>query len=443
MNVFSAIRKRFRNTHPDHQAIARGMAWIMFFVFLGKLAGAAKEVAIAYRYGISEEVDAYLFIFNLVTWPVGVWFSVLTVVLVPLAVRIRHGASMDLPRFWAELLGLALLLGMSLMLFTWIGLPLLLGSQWTGLSATSVIIATNMVPALAMLAPLGVVISFFSAWMLSVGRHTNTLFESIPAIVLLATIIAFPHGGAESLVWGTLAGFVFHLVSLAVPVVWRGEIKAPRFTRQSPQWPAFWQGFGVMLAGQTLMSFIGIIDQFFAAHLGVGAIATLGYANRILALILGLGAIAIGRATLPVFSQAQAQGLGHVYRVATHWVRLMFVFGVSVMVIGWWLAPWAVKLLFERGAFTSQDTIVVAGVLRYGLTQMPFYFAGIVLVSLLASQGKHRTIAAIASVNLFTKLAAMAILTPAFGINGITLATSTMYATTLLLLGLSVRMTKK
>ena len=63
-----------------------------------------------------------------------------------------------------------------------------------------------------------------------------------------------------------------------------------------------------MLAGQALISFIGIIDQFFAAPLGTGAIATLSYANRILASMLGLGATAVARATLPVFSQAQAQG---------------------------------------------------------------------------------------------------------------------------------------
>jgi putative peptidoglycan lipid II flippase len=419
------------------------MAWVMLFVFLGKLAGAAKEMAIAYRYGVSEEVDAYLFILNLVTWPVAVWFSVLTVVLVPLAVRIRRDASIDLRRFRAELLGLALLFGTTLMLIAWIGLPFLLRSSWTGLPTTTVVIATDMVPILAMLAPLSVLISLFSAWMLSAGRHANTLLESIPAVVLLAAILVFSGGGAELLMWGTLTGFACHLISLAIPLARRGELEMARFTRQSPQWPAFWQGFGIMLAGQALMSFIGIVDQFFAAHLGPGAIAILGYANRILALILGLGAMAIGRATLPVFSQAQARGGGHVSHVAAHWVGLLFMLGITTMIIGWWLAPSAVKLLFERGAFTSQDTAIVAQVLRYGLTQVPFYFAGIVLVSLLASQGKHRVIAAVASANLCVKLVAMMILAPILGINGIALSTSIMYATTLLLFGFSIWATKK
>lgn len=417
---------RLRNAHPDHHAIARGMVSVALFVCLGKLAGAAKEMAIAYRYGVSPEVDAYLFVFNLVSWPVSVWFSVLTVVLVPLAARIRQGAAVELPRFRAELLGFALLLGGVLALLAWLGLSLLLRSSWPGLPSMTVTIAANMAPALTLLVPLGVLISLFSAWLLAAGRHVNTLLESVPALVILVALLAFPGGGAEPLGWGTLAGFALHLVSLAALLARRGEIEAPYFTRQSPQWLTFWQGFGIMLAGQALMNFIGIIDQFFAAPLGTGAIATLSYANRILALMLGLGATAVARATLPVFSRAHAQGGEQLQQTATHWVRFLFVLGVVAMIVGWWLAPWAVKLLFEHGAFTARDTLVVTEALRYGLGQLPFYFAGLVLVSVLASQRKYHVIFVIGALNLVVKIAANALSIPYFGVSGLMLATSSM-----------------
>jgi peptidoglycan biosynthesis protein MviN/MurJ (putative lipid II flippase) len=413
---------RLRNAHPDHQAIARGMAWVSLFVLLGKFAGAAKEMAIAYRYGVSADVDAYLFVFNLVNWPVAVWFSVLTVVLVPLAARIRQGAASEFPRFRAELLGLTLLLGVALTFLAWLGLPLLLRSSWTGLPSTTATIATNMVPFLALLAPLGVLISLFSAWMLAAGRHANTLLEGVPALVLLIALMAFHGGGAQPLVWGTLTGFALHLASLAASLIRRGEIEAPRFTRQSPQWPAFWQSFGIMLAGQALMSFIGIIDQFFAASLGTGAIATLSYANRILALMLGLGATAVARATLPVFSQVQAQGGRQLHRVATHWVRLLFMLGAVAMVVGWWLTPWAVKVLFERGAFTTRNTEAVAEILRYGLVQVPFYFAALVLVSYASSQCRYLLLFWSGVIGIVFKTIANAVLVSLFGIRGIALA---------------------
>lgn len=438
MNWFSTIRSRIHNAHPDHHTIARGMAWVALFVFLGAIARAAREVVIAYRYGVSAEVDAYLFVFNLVNWPIGVWFSLLTVVLVPLATRIQHDTSAALPRFRAELLGLTLLFGLALGFLTWLALPMLMQSSWTGLPTTTAVIASNMAPTLALLVPLGMLISLFSAWMLTAGRHANTLLESVPALVLVMALLAFPGGGAEPLVWGTLAGFVFHLFSLAASLFRRGEIEAPRFTRQSTAWPAFWQGFGVMLIGQALMSITNIVDQFFAAHLGTGAIATLGYTNRILALLLGMGAMAISRATLPVFSLAQAQGGEQLRHVATHWVRILFVLGVVAMIIGWVLAPWGVKLLFERGAFTASDTNAVAEVLRYGLAQLPFYFAGLVLVSLVVSQRKYYVLSVIGALNLAVKMVLNVLLVSRFGLDGLMISTSLMLAMSCLFLSIAV-----
>ena len=415
------------------------MAWVALFVLLGSVVRAGKEMAIAYRYGVSAEVDAYLFVFNLVNWPVGVWFSVLTLVLVPLAARMRQGAAPQLPRFRSELLGFALVLAFALGILGWLGLPLVLRSSWAGLPGTTQTIATGMAGTLTLTASLGVVISVFSAWMLAAGRHANTLLEGVPALTVLVALIAFPGGGVEPLVWGTLAGFGFHLSSLAMSLAGKREIEAPRYTRASPQWTPFWQGFGIMLGGQALMSLTVIIDQFFAAHLGTGVIATLNYANRILALLLGMGAMAVSRATLPVFSRALAQGGEQVHRVATQWARLLFASGVLTTLVGWWLAPWGVKLLFERGAFLAQDTLVVTDVLRYGLTQLPFYFAGIVLVSLLASQGRHRVIAAVAATNLLVKVMANFVLVPWMGMNGLLVATTLMYMVSVSLCWLATR----
>ncbi len=422
------IYARLRNAHPDHHAIAKGMAWVSMFVLLASLTRAGREMAIAYRYGVSAEVDAYLFVLNLVNWPIGVWFSVLTVVLVPLAARIKKDTSTDIHGFRAELFGFALLLGVVLAVAVWQGLPLLLHAKFAGLPTGTLAIATKMVPPMALLALLGAVISLFSVLILAAGKHTNTLLESIPPLVLLLVVLIFPDGGAQSLVWGTIAGFALHLVCLAVLLAWRGEIEPPRFTRHSENWRAFWQGFGIMLAGQVLMSFVGIIDQFFAAHLGTGAISILSYANRILTMILAVVATAVSRATLPVFSQRYTHEEGELHSVASHWVRFLFVLGMIATIIGWWLSPWVVKLFFERGAFTASNTLIVTKILRYGLTQLPFYFAGLVLVSYLTSRGLYTWLFWSGVIGLSCKILGNAILIPFFGIGGVAFSTAFMYA---------------
>src|SRR5690606_28404758 len=102
--------------------------------------------------------------------------------------------------------------------------------------------------------------------------------------------------------------------------------------------------------------------------------------------------------------------------------------GAGVTALGWLLAPWGVALLFERGAFTADDTVAVAQVLRWGLLQMPFYFGVLILVQLLASQNRYRIMALIAIGNFAMKAVMNYLWAPVMGTSGIMLATSIMYA---------------
>lgn len=410
------------------------MAWVAAFVFAGKVAGALKEMAVAWRFGARLEVDAYLFVFNLVSWPLAVWLSLLTSVLVPVWARARSTGEEELSRFRSELLAFSLVLGIGLSALAWIVLPRILASSWAGLPAGTKQVALQMAPALSSLLGLGVVISLFSAWMLASERHLNTLFEGIPAVVLLIAVLSWHGGGVEALVWGTVGGYSIHLLSLGVAVGRSGDLSAPRFRMASPQWSAFWKGFSAMLAGQALMSVTIVIDQFFAAHVGTGAIATLGYANRILVLVLSLGATAVTRATLPVFSRAQTEEPSRLLRMAFHWVRILGALGLIAAVVGWWLAPTIVRLLFERGAFTAADTLAVSRILRFGIGQLPFYFASLVLVSMLTSQLRYATICLVAMVNVAVKVVANALLVPRFGVSGLMIATTLMLAVSCVLL---------
>lgn len=425
--MFIALNSRIRDFHPDHLAIVRGMAWVTLFVLLGKVAGALKEMTVAYRYGIGAEVDGYLFVLNLVSWPLALWFGVLTMVLVPLAARLREQAPQALPRFRAELFGAALLLGLVLALLGAFLLPLLIASPRVGLpAATAAYAAEAWRGMLLLLLPLGVLSSLFSAWMLAAGLHANTLLEGVPALAIAAAVL-LSSGGIAPLVWGTVAGFALHLACLTLPLAKRGEIVWPRLGVGTPAWGWFWQSFAIMLAGNAVMSLIDIVDLMFAVHVGTGAVSTLGYANRLLALMMGLGGTAVSRATLPVFARAHHESGGRIHQVSVRWVAIMFGFGALAALMVWWLAPLAVRLVFERGAFDAGNTAAVADVLRYGALQMPFFFAALVLVSSLVARGLHRAVALGAAINLLVKVGASLVLVPAFGLPGIVLSTCVMY----------------
>lgn len=425
--IFSRIRRHLANPNSHHRRIATGFVWVSLFVFIGKLAGAAKEMAIAWRYGVSETVDAYVLIFNLINWPVSVWFSILTVVLVPLVARLRHDDPKELPRFRAELLGLTLLLGLGLGAFAYFGLSAALSWGWTGLSGKALQEALKMTPGLALMAPFGLAIGLFSVWMMACGYHRNTLLEAVPAIVILIALLAPPSWLPEPLVWGTVTGLALQTVALAWFLRRSGELQAPLLGFHSPAWRGFWSILGIMSLGQFLTSFTTVVDQLFAADLGTGALSTLSYANRLLALMLSIGATAIARATLPIFSEAQASRFDGIVPLARLWSRWMFLMGVVAAVLAAIVAPMVVELLFQRGSFTEQNTRSVAVIFRYALIQTPFYFAALVLVSALASAKRYSMIALSGAMNLLFKLLFAFLLVKSMGLLGLVASTVLMY----------------
>ena len=112
----------------------------------------------------------------------------------------------------------------------------------------------------------------------------------------------------------------------------------------------------------------------------------------------------------------------------------MFVLAVPGSLLLWATTPELVKLLFQRGAFDARATAAVSDAVRYGLWQLPFYFAGIVLVQWYAANERFREILVITGSALVVKTAANFLLAPTLGVNGIMLSTVAMYALTCLLM---------
>lgn len=427
------LKARLGKLSGENKKIARDITLVAGFALAAKLVAALKEMAIAWRYGVSDVVDAYLFVFNLVTLPVTIWYSVLMVVFIPLAARLRAESPAELGAFRSELFGAAILAGGLLGLLGWAALVVFFQSSASGLSDGVRTLALGISPFLSMLIPLGIATHWGSVQMMADGRHGNTLFEGVPAFVLLLTVILISSNSITSLIWGTIVGAIAHLAIVLAAMAKQQRFDWPRLSMRSPAWRLLWGGMGIMLVGQVLQTLTGIVDQLYAAHLEEGAIATLGYATRILSLGLTLGATAVARAALPVFSSMYAQGEGAVNSLATKWAHLMFGAGLAVLVIAWPAAQWAIEMLFERGAFTAADTLSVTTVLRYGLTQLPFHFAAMVIVYALLSRGRYRAVAAIAMTNLVSKVVFAALLVPSMGVNGLMLSTTAMYFASYLL----------
>lgn len=416
-----------------HRRIAGGLLAGVLLVLLARSVGAAKEIAIAYRYGVSEIVDAYVFVLNLAGWPASVLLSLAPAVLAPLVAG-RHaghrggegGAS---PRFVGELVALAAVVGLGLGAVTAALLWTALHVGATGLAPATRELALGMVLPLSAIVPLGAVMSVYAAWLIAHGARRVTLLEALPAACVLAAVLLLGGRVAEPLALATLAGFALQLLALAWPVHRRGGATRPRLAFSAPAWPAFRAAFGALAFAHLVGGSAWVVDQWLAAREGTGAVASMGYATRLVSLAISVGTVAIGRAVLPVFVESRASGAAR--RLAAGWAVAMGLAGALVLALGWPAAQALVTLVYERGAFGPDDTRVVGDLVAAGLVQVPICFAATVLYGLLASEGQARALAIGFTLGLAVKLAASVAGLALWGLPGLMFATAAMHASLL------------
>lgn len=416
------------NEDQHHRVILKNASVLFLMIFIARLASAAKDVVIASRFGTSPIVDAYLFVFNLVGLPVSVWYSILTVCLIPILMGQNADGPAAKRTLLNELLSVTLVVGLVG------GLALALILQWlfvtgaSGLRDEGLAVATGIAPFLCILLPLGLLTHFGSVVLMGRGFNRNTLLEGVPAFVLMLFLLTLPATSANPLVIGSIVGAFAHLMLIWLSIGRSGDLPRPQWRMSSPAWPVLLSGLGAMVVGQILYALAGIADQFFAARIGPGSIATLGYANRIVALFLTLGATAIGRAVLPVFSGIAAEQAHRLRRLAIVWSAVMLIAGALIAAFGGLLSDLIVRLLFERGSFTPSDTRAVSDLLVWSLFQIPFHFAGMVVSSALFSQRRYAVVALSAACSLAVKILASFALVGPFGLVGLTVATGLFYA---------------
>lgn len=407
-------------------------------ILVARSASAIKDIIVAWKFGTEPVADGYVFVFNLVGLPVSIWYSIFIVCLVPISMTSRQQDPPDHQRLLDELLFWTLVTGACFGLFFLLLLLVLFATGASGLGAPALRAATFVAPWLCLIIPLGFLTHYGSAILMTRGRHRNTIFEGLPAFVLAASLLVLPFGGLQILVIGTVAGAAVHLGAIWASLSSSGRLPRPRPGFGASAWPVLIGGVGAMLMAQILYALAGIIDQFFAARVGSGAIASLGYANRIAGLFLTLGATAIGRAVLPVFSRIDPARLQALKRLGFQWSVIMLAVGAVLAAAGWLLSEPLVRWIFERGSFDRDDTLLVSELLRWSVLQIPFHFAGMVVSNALFSRRRYGIVAVVAAASLSTKLIASFLLVGHLGLVGLVIATGLFYAVNFMLLALTL-----
>jgi len=425
--------------HQPSQTLAKIAGIVAFATLISKLVALVRQQSIAAAFGVGDAANAYSYAYVVPSFLLvllgGVNGPIHSAIVSVLAKRNKEEAAPLVETMTTLVGGALLLVTFGLAVFADIFVKLL----GPGLSHTAHAIATQQLRIMAPIAMLsglmgigfGTLNTANQYWLLSL----SPVFSSITIIIGLG-ILALQLGhrvtepqyallGGMVLAWGTLAGaFLQWLVQQIVQ--WRlglGTLRL-RFNFHSSGVRDVTKIMGPAIFSSGMLQINVYTDLFFASAIP-GAGAAFNYATYLVQTPLGIISNIILLPLLPMLSRLADP---------SDWVNLkvrirqgFFLTAITMLPLGALivaLAFPAVRIVYERGAFKHNDSVLVASVLMaYGIG-MFVYLGRDVMVRVFYALGDGHTPFRVSMANIFLNALLDYFLVKPFGAPGLILATA-------------------
>lgn len=266
-------------------------------------------------------------------------------------------------------------------------------------------------------------------------------FASAPILFNLCLIIALWFGApisetpGHALAYGIAAAGVAQCLWLFVCIRKANRrivFKRPELT---PNIKKLFKLMGPGVIGAGVMHINLFADLIIASLLTSGSISYLYYADRLNQLPLGMVGIAVGTALLPMLSKAlAAKNDEEVQKLFNRSLEICLLLALPAAAALFVIPEALIGGLFERGAFTGEDTIIAAKVLMGYAIGLPAYVAVKVFSTVYWSHQDTASPVKISIVTTLMNIALSLILIWPLGVAGIALSTGLMGWVQLMLL---------
>jgi putative peptidoglycan lipid II flippase len=428
--------------HPVARAAAgftAGTTVVKAFAFL-------KEAVVAATFGVGASMDTYLMALVVIGFPSGVLLNALQTVLIR---EYAHAQSLQGDASASRLLRAGVLLlcaVLTLFMVLWlICLPEILSVVGHGLSDPARAQVTAVVYRL--------VPYYYLNGLNLVGygvlqaRHNFRSSALIPILTPILTMVLVAASGARdvdllvnALTLGTLAETA-SIGAILIRQMHASSAGTGNLTRAEFRSLAW--GTVSLMPGTLLSGLSPVIEQSIASGLGHGAISALGYAAKLPGTLNSLLTTAVGVTVLPYFTTHLAHGeAAPTRRFFVRYAALLALSGCLLALVAVLCSSDFVRIAFQRGAFSPENTHLVTRLQQAYLWQMSGTLVGAVATRFIAAQGRYRlmSVASLISVPL-TGLVQWGLAT-GFGPAGLAFGTSvgaTLSGATLMCLALAVQ----
>ncbi len=302
-----------------------------------------------------------------------------------------------------------------------------------GFDDATVALASPLVAICFYYLPLIFVVTFLAALLQYKNHFTTTAFSTaLLNLSLIGALLLSKDLESNEIVyylsWGVIIGgflqvfvHLYAIKKLKIKFFTTNIKKKKRDIKQSK----FYKQFYPAVFGSSAAHVAAFLDTWLASFLITGSISYLYYANRLFQLPLALFAIATSVALFPTIAKAiknKDEEKALLYLRKAFYV-LLGLLGISTL-IGIVFNNLIVELLFERGAFTVEDTQTTALILTMYLVGLLPFGLGKIFSLWLYSHEQQGLAAKITMKSLIANIILSLLLIEPYGVYGLALASS-------------------
>jgi putative peptidoglycan lipid II flippase len=395
-----------------------------------KVLAVVKELVVAWKFGTADELDAFLIALTIPSVLIAMIAGSFNSALIPTFIRVREQEGRkNAQKLFASATVWSIGLLLITTLFILVTAPLYLPALTRGFAPEKLELTYRL---LWLVSPMILLTGINTVWgaVLNAGERFAlvALAPMLTSAVTMILLLVNDAWGVFNLAVGMIIGQLLEMIVVGGALRRQGMSLIPKWYGFDPNLKEVAGQYAPMIAGAFLMCSSSLVDQSMAAMLPSGSVAALAYGNRIIALPITIATTALSTAVIPYFSKMVAlDDWKSIRRSLRHYLGLIFAGTIPLTGLIILLSEFIVRILFERGSFTAENTTLVAQIQSCFALQIPFYIASMLAVRLNSAMRNNQIMMWGSAGNLIVNIGLNYLFMQWFGVVGIALSTSCVY----------------